>query len=205
MACRSLSPSRLRASLDRACTTPLQPPDRRGLAQTRVPRSLLQDWKPVLTIQSIVMGLQFLMLEPNPDDPLNKEVRPRGQDDARPWRPGASATNEIALPAARRCPCVRTQAAKILAEDRTRFTTMVRDTFRGRSLQVGATALCELLASGWRGRGGFASASERGGAQEGRGGCGREGGRGTARIPELNARALDWQVGPKRYDFPRFE
>lgn len=29
----------------------------------------------VLTIQSVIMGLQFLMLEPNPDDPLNKEVR----------------------------------------------------------------------------------------------------------------------------------
>mmetsp|Transcript_46429 Transcript_46429/g.104646 ORF Transcript_46429/g.104646 Transcript_46429/m.104646 type:complete len:85 (+) Transcript_46429:665-919(+) len=30
------------------------------------------------------------------------------------------------------------QAAKVLAEDRTRFTRMVRDTFRGRSMQVGA-------------------------------------------------------------------
>ena len=36
---------------------------------------LREDWKPVLTIQSIIMGLQFLMLEPNADDPLNKEVR----------------------------------------------------------------------------------------------------------------------------------
>ena len=35
---------------------------------------LREDWKPVLTIQSIVMGLQFLMLEPNADDPLNKEA-----------------------------------------------------------------------------------------------------------------------------------
>merc|ERR1719284_2103959 len=33
---------------------------------------LREDWKPVLTINSILMGLQFLMLEPNPDDPLNK-------------------------------------------------------------------------------------------------------------------------------------
>lgn len=36
---------------------------------------LREDWKPVLTIQSVIMGLQFLMLEPNADDPLNKEVR----------------------------------------------------------------------------------------------------------------------------------
>ena len=35
---------------------------------------LREDWKPVLTIQSIIMGLQFLMLEPNADDPLNKEA-----------------------------------------------------------------------------------------------------------------------------------
>lgn len=35
---------------------------------------LREDWKPVLTINSIVYGLQFLFLEPNPDDPLNKEA-----------------------------------------------------------------------------------------------------------------------------------
>ena len=33
---------------------------------------LREDWKPVLTINSIVYGLQFLFLEPNPEDPLNK-------------------------------------------------------------------------------------------------------------------------------------
>ena len=33
---------------------------------------LREDWKPVLNLQSIVVGLQFLFLEPNPDDPLNK-------------------------------------------------------------------------------------------------------------------------------------
>jgi len=33
-----------------------------------------EDWKPVLTINSIVYGLQFLFLEPNPEDPLNKEA-----------------------------------------------------------------------------------------------------------------------------------
>ena len=35
---------------------------------------LREDWKPVLNLQSIVVGLQFLFLEPNPDDPLNKEA-----------------------------------------------------------------------------------------------------------------------------------
>jgi len=35
---------------------------------------LREDWKPVLTISSIIYGLQYLFLEPNPDDPLNKEA-----------------------------------------------------------------------------------------------------------------------------------
>ncbi|KAI0996427.1 hypothetical protein K3495_g11754 [Podosphaera aphanis] len=35
---------------------------------------LREDWKPVLNLQSIVVGLQFLFLEPNASDPLNKEA-----------------------------------------------------------------------------------------------------------------------------------
>lgn len=35
---------------------------------------LREDWKPVLAVNAIVYGLQFLFLEPNPDDPLNKEA-----------------------------------------------------------------------------------------------------------------------------------
>ncbi|CAO2626979.1 NEDD8-conjugating enzyme Ubc12 [Lemmus lemmus] len=35
---------------------------------------LREDWKPVLTINSIIYGLQYLFLEPNPEDPLNKEA-----------------------------------------------------------------------------------------------------------------------------------
>jgi len=35
---------------------------------------LREDWKPVLTIGSVIYGLTFLMLEPNADDPLNKEA-----------------------------------------------------------------------------------------------------------------------------------
>ena len=35
---------------------------------------LREDWKPVLTMNAIIYGLQFLFLEPNPEDPLNKEA-----------------------------------------------------------------------------------------------------------------------------------
>ncbi|KAL6768652.1 RCE1 [Auxenochlorella protothecoides x Auxenochlorella symbiontica] len=35
---------------------------------------LREDWKPVLTISSLIYGLNFLFLAPNPDDPLNKEA-----------------------------------------------------------------------------------------------------------------------------------
>lgn len=35
---------------------------------------LREDWKPVLTINSIIYGLQYLFLEPNPEDPLNKDA-----------------------------------------------------------------------------------------------------------------------------------
>jgi ubiquitin-conjugating enzyme E2 M len=35
---------------------------------------LREDWKPVLSVSSILYGLQYLFLDPNPDDPLNKEA-----------------------------------------------------------------------------------------------------------------------------------
>ncbi|KAI8097755.1 E2 ubiquitin-conjugating enzyme [Halteromyces radiatus] len=35
---------------------------------------LREDWKPVLSLHSIMVGLQYLFLEPNADDPLNKEA-----------------------------------------------------------------------------------------------------------------------------------
>jgi ubiquitin-conjugating enzyme E2 M len=35
---------------------------------------LRQDWKPVLNLGSVFVGLMYLFLEPNPDDPLNKEA-----------------------------------------------------------------------------------------------------------------------------------
>ncbi|KAL2917945.1 NEDD8-conjugating protein ubc12 [Polyrhizophydium stewartii] len=33
---------------------------------------LREDWKPVLNINSVMVGLQYLFLEPNAEDPLNK-------------------------------------------------------------------------------------------------------------------------------------
>eukprot|EP00897_Mesotaenium_endlicherianum_P004836 jgi/Mesen1/4380/ME000222S03507 len=35
---------------------------------------LREDWKPVLSVNSIIYGLQYLFLDPNPDDPLNHEA-----------------------------------------------------------------------------------------------------------------------------------
>ncbi len=35
---------------------------------------LREEWKPVLSLNSVIIGLQFLFLEPNPDDPLNKDA-----------------------------------------------------------------------------------------------------------------------------------
>lgn len=35
---------------------------------------LREDWSPVLNLNSVLMGLNFLFLEPNPNDPLNKEA-----------------------------------------------------------------------------------------------------------------------------------
>ncbi|CAI5758508.1 unnamed protein product [Candida verbasci] len=35
---------------------------------------LREDWSPVLSLNSIFIGLNFLFLEPNPNDPLNKEA-----------------------------------------------------------------------------------------------------------------------------------
>jgi len=35
---------------------------------------LREDWKPVLNLNSVMVGLQYLFLEPNADDPLNKDA-----------------------------------------------------------------------------------------------------------------------------------
>ena len=35
---------------------------------------LRADWKTVLGINAVILGLIFLFIEPNPNDPLNKEA-----------------------------------------------------------------------------------------------------------------------------------
>ena len=35
---------------------------------------LREEWKPVLGLNAVILGLIFLFIEPNPDDPLNKEA-----------------------------------------------------------------------------------------------------------------------------------
>ena len=35
---------------------------------------LRADWKPVLNLNAVIVGLYFLFLQPNPDDPLNHEA-----------------------------------------------------------------------------------------------------------------------------------
>lgn len=44
---------------------------------------LRADWKPVLCISAVIMGLNFLFLEPNPNDPLNHEAAELMRNDPR--------------------------------------------------------------------------------------------------------------------------
>jgi len=42
---------------------------------------LREDWKPVLNLHAVAVGLQFLFLEPNASDPLNKDAAADLQSD----------------------------------------------------------------------------------------------------------------------------
>ena len=44
------------------------------------------DWKPVLDINTVVLGLVFLFIEPNPTDPLNKEASQLMRDNEAAFR-----------------------------------------------------------------------------------------------------------------------
>jgi len=54
---------------------------------------LREDWKPVLNLNSVMVGLQYLFLEPNAEDPLNKEAA----GDLRENRDGFSANVKRSL------------------------------------------------------------------------------------------------------------
>jgi hypothetical protein len=91
---------------------------------------LREDWKPVLTIQSIVMGLQFLMLEPNADDPLNKEAANLLAEN-----PRCRNAHPVHAPwALRRA----SSSAGMFCRARRKFEATVRETFKGRQMQVGS-------------------------------------------------------------------
>jgi len=71
------------------CTTSLYHPniDLEGNVCLNI---LREDWKPVLTIGSVIYGLQYLFLEPNADDPLNKEAAKVLQTDKRQFEQNVS-------------------------------------------------------------------------------------------------------------------
>ena len=55
------------------CLTPIYHPniDLQGHVCLNI---LRDDWKPVLGINAVILGLIFLFMEPNPNDPLNHEA-----------------------------------------------------------------------------------------------------------------------------------
>lgn len=79
---------------------------------------LREDWKPVLNLNAVMVGLQYLFLEPNPDDPLNK-----GQS---LFLSSHTTTLEQLL-----TNIIKTEAAKDLRENRVRFAQNVRTSMRG--------------------------------------------------------------------------
>ncbi|KAI9845200.1 MAG: Chitin synthase, class 2 [Thelocarpon superellum] len=54
---------------------------------------LREDWKPVLNLNAVIVGLQFLFLEPNASDPLNKEAA----EDLRSNRDGFKRNVRVAM------------------------------------------------------------------------------------------------------------
>ncbi|KAK9918997.1 hypothetical protein WJX75_008563 [Coccomyxa subellipsoidea] len=53
---------------------------------------LREDWKPVLSINSVIYGLQFLFLDPNPEDPLNKEAAEMQKNNPRHFESNVQAS-----------------------------------------------------------------------------------------------------------------
>ncbi|CAF1505109.1 unnamed protein product [Rotaria sordida] len=53
---------------------------------------LREDWKPMLTLVTVILGLIFLFLEPNPDDPLNHEAATVFKADENTFKANVSKT-----------------------------------------------------------------------------------------------------------------
>lgn len=53
---------------------------------------LREDWKPVLNLNAVVVGLQYLFLEPNAEDPLNKDAAKDLLDDRSQFRTWVGAS-----------------------------------------------------------------------------------------------------------------
>lgn len=76
---------------------------------------LREDWKPVLNLNSVMVGLQYLFLEPNADDPLNKGAALE-----------FSGTSFSHVP-----PLSSTEAAEDLRRGRDKFVYNVKNSLRG--------------------------------------------------------------------------
>jgi ubiquitin-conjugating enzyme E2 M len=73
---------------------------------------LREDWKPVLNLNSVMVGLFYLFLEPNAEDPLNKGV-------------------SYHLLVLTTCSHPISEAAEDLRRNRERFTLNVKNSIRG--------------------------------------------------------------------------
>lgn len=76
---------------------------------------LREDWKPVLNLNSVMVGLQYLFLEPNADDPLNKGV------------PRLATVQYLILTRHE----IMTEAAEELRKNREQFIYNVKTSMRG--------------------------------------------------------------------------
>jgi ubiquitin-conjugating enzyme E2 M len=82
---------------------------------------LREDWKPVLNLGSVMVGLQYLFLEPNADDPLNK-----GKNGMIP----SALSCMYAYPMS-----MHSEAAEDLRRDREQFLRNVKTSLRGGSIK----------------------------------------------------------------------
>ena len=81
---------------------------------------LREDWKPVLNLNSVMVGLQYLFLEPNADDPLNK---------------GACLSSPLTRALLTAVCWNLPEAAEELRKNREQFLTNVKSSMGGRNIK----------------------------------------------------------------------